>query len=321
MRTAIHLQRTRVTGSWPAALCALAALSALAASSCTRSPATLKQSAAANLAPLEAAIRARIADEPGDFGIAIIDLGTGARIGINDDLVMHAASTMKVPVLLELYRRAGEGSLDLDGTLQVHTRFRSIADTSHYELHASDDSDAELYTRAGTAMSLRELARRMIVRSSNLATNLLIDTIGAESVMQTLARVGVKGMTVRRGVEDGPAYAAGLNNTTSARGLADTFAAIARCDLLPREECDEAIDVLKGQELNDVLPAGLPDGAVIAHKTGWITGIQHDGGIVYPSGSAPFVIVVLTHNASSDAAAKKVGADIARLAWAALARE
>ncbi|MEO5510882.1 MAG: serine hydrolase [Longimicrobiales bacterium] len=270
------------------------------------------------LAPLEAAIRARLANEPGEFGIAVIDLETGRRVGVNEELVMHAASTMKVPVLLELYRRAAEGSIDLDGAMTVRTRFQSIVDTSHYELSAGGDSEADLYARAGSRVTLRELARRMIVRSSNLATNLLIDTLKAPTVMATLSRIDGLGMTVRRGVEDSPAFAAGLNNTTNARGLANVFASIARCDILPRTQCDEVVRVLADQEFNDMLPTGMPTGTRIAHKTGWITGIQHDGGIVFPDGSPPFVVVVLTRGAKDTTAAKIVARDVARLTWDAL---
>src|SRR3954462_1023370 len=142
----------------------------------------------------------------------------------------------------------------------------------------------------------------MIVRSSNLATNLLIDTLGAPAVMRTLERIDATGMTVKRGVEDTPAFNAGMNNTTNARGLSNALAAIARCDILARAQCDETIDVLSQQEFNDMIPTGLPPGTRIAHKTGWITGINHDGAIIYSNGLPPFVLVVLTRGAKDTTA-------------------
>ena len=283
-----------------------------------RTPQRPAQAFASELAALESALRERVAREPGEFGIAVIDVETGRTAGINEDLVLHAASTMKVPVLLELYRRAGTGELSLEDRLTVRTTFRSIADTSHYTLAPTGDSEQALYDMIGQDVTLRDLARRMTVRSSNLATNILIDMLRAPAIQATADRVGGSGMRVLRGVEDGPAYRAGMNNTTTARGLANVLAAIARCDILPRAQCDEIIHVLAAQEFNEMIPSGLPAGTRVAHKTGWITGIRHDAAIVLPDGSAPFVLVVLTRGAASDSAAAAVAGDVARLAWQAL---
>ncbi|CAN5824938.1 hypothetical protein BH23GEM9_BH23GEM9_24770 [soil metagenome] len=277
------------------------------------------QAFASSLETLETAVRRRLADEPGEYGIAVVDIETGRVMGVNDRLVVHAASTMKVPVLLELYRRAAEGSFRLDDRIPVKNRFRSIADTTHfYSLSADDDSEHGLYGMVGQSASLRDLARRMIVRSSNLATNIVIDTLVAARVQETTERVGGTGMSVLRGVEDGPAYAAGMNNTTTARGFAGVLAAIARCDILPRAYCDEIVEILAGQEFNEMIPAGLPMGVRVAHKTGWITGIQHDGGIIMPLNSPPFVLVVLSRGAADTLAVRRVAADVARLTWEAL---
>lgn len=268
-----------------------------------------------DLGVLEAAIRDRIAGETGEYGVAVIDLETGRTGGVNERVVMHAASTMKAPVLLELYRRAGAGELGLDDMLEVTATFQSIADTSHYTLSVDDDSEDTLYGRVGERVSFRELARLMTVRSSNLATNILIDTLVATAVQETTNRVGAHGMRVLRGVQDIPAFNAGMNNNTTALGLARVLASIARCDVLPRAECAEVIDVLAAQEFNDMIPAGLPQGTRVAHKTGSITGIRHDGAIILPEGSPPYVLVVLSRGAPDAAAASTVAADIARMSW------
>jgi beta-lactamase class A len=276
------------------------------------------QGFASDLAPLETAIRSRLAGEPGEYGIVVIDLETGRSLGVNDALAVHAASTMKVPVLLELYRRAAAGEIRLDDQIPVKNRFRSIADASEYSLTAADDSEAGLYDLIGRHATFRDLARRMTVRSSNLATNILMDTLHADRVQETTDRVGGAGMRVLRGVEDGPAFRAGLNNSTTARAYANVLAAIARCDILPREHCDEVVDILLAQEFNEMIPAGLPAGIRVAHKTGSITGIQHDGGIIYPLNSPPFVLVVLSRGGADTDAVRRVAADVARMSWAAL---
>ncbi len=276
--------------------------------------------ATAALATLESAIRARIAAaDSATVAVSIIDLANGRELHINGDSVMHAASTMKVPVLLELYRRAEqEPGFSLDKRIAVSNMFKSIADTSHYSLDAGDDSDSSVYKLVGDSASLRYLARRMIVRSSNLATNILIDVLTPEAIRATVARAGATGMNVLRGVEDGPAYRKGMNNTTTSFGLARTLAAIARCTVTSRAACQEMIAILADQEFNEMIPAGLPAGTKVAHKTGWITRVQHDGAIVFPAGRAPYVLVVLTKGISDTSVAAKLGADISRVVWQTL---
>src|SRR5688572_5307863 len=331
VRAASRTSSTRRAADMRRRSCSLGALLLAAACTSASPPAPARpgagpadggrpaQAFASDLAPLEQAIRDRIARESrGDFGIAVIDLETGRSLGVNETLVMHAASTMKVGVLLELYRAAAERQLSLDDRIAVRNTFRSIADTSRYSLAPEEDSETELYGRVGGRATLRDLARRMIVRSSNLATNILIDTLRADRVRETLARVNASGMNVQRGVEDSPAFRAGMNNTTDASGFARVLAAIGRCDILPRALCDELSGILRDQEFNDMIPAGLPPGTRVAHKTGWITGISHDGGIIYPDGSPPYVLVVLTRNAADTLAARAVAADVARLTWSAL---
>jgi beta-lactamase class A len=264
------------------------------------------QAFGSDLAPLEAQVRSRLADEPGEYGIVVIDIETGRSFGVNDALSLHAASTMKVPVLLELYRRAAAGEIRLDDEILVRNRFRSIADTSHYSLSADGDSEQGLYQLVGGRATFRDIGRRMTVRSSNLATNILIDTLGAQRVQQMADRAGGADMRVLRGVEDTPAFQAGMNNTTTARSYASILASIARCDLLPRAYCDEIVEVLAGQEFREMIPAGLPAGTRVAHKTGSITGIQHDGGIIYPLNSPPFVLVVLSRGAADRDATRRV---------------
>lgn len=250
-----------------------------------------------------------------EISVSVIDLGTGKETHINADVVMHAASTMKVPVLMEIYRQAERGKLRLDDAIVVRNRFQSIADTSHYSLSPDDDSELELYKLEGQRVTIRDLARRMIVRSSNLATNILIDLVKAESVRATMAELGGGGMTVMRGVEDIPAFRKGMNNTTTSRGLARAFAAIARCQGFSRSSCDEMIEILSAQEFNEMIPAGLPAGMRVAHKTGSITGIRHDGGIAYPDNGAPFVLVILTRGFSQPADADRIGSEISRAVW------
>ena len=249
-------------------------------------------------------------------GIAYRDLGSGDSLDIGADARFHAASTMKVPVLIELFRRIDAGALGLDQRVLLVNEFASIVDGSHYALDAGDDSDSAAYKAVGTRVTVRELMDRMITRSSNLATNALIELVGARRVDSTAHALGARTIEVRRGVEDNKAYQAGLNNTTSARDLAALMSAIERGTAASPASCNAMRDILLRQEFNDEIPAGVPPGTRVAHKTGWITGVHHDAAIVYPQGRAPYVLVVLTRGMADDATARTLIADVSRLVYA-----
>ena len=242
---------------------------------------------------------------PRELAIAYRDLGTQKEVTVNADVTMHAASTMKVPVMIELFRQAEQSGRGLDTMITVRNRFRSLVDGSPYDLDPTDDSDAELYALVGTERSTRDLMRRMIVRSSNLATNLLIEAVDAKRVTATVRDLGAHRMTVLRGVEDDLAYRRGLSNTTTARDLMILMAAIAQNRAAAPDACREMIAVLSAQEFNDLIPAGLPPETPVAHKTGWIKGIRHDAAIVFPKTTSPYVLVVLTRGFEDPKAAAR----------------
>lgn len=267
-----------------------------------------------SLDDLEGRLQERIARSEADVvGIYFKDLTTGDSILVNADARVHAASMMKVPVLIQLFRDAEAGRLSLADSLTLTRTFSSIVDGSPYELGAPDDSDSTLYARVGKRESIRRLAELMITVSSNLATNMLIERVGAERVQRTMRELGADSIAVLRGVEDMKAYRAGLNNTTTARDLGVIFAAIADGRAAGTESCREMVEILGRQEFNEGLPAGLPAGAKVAHKTGSITEIRHDGGIVYPGVRGPYVLVVLTKGIEDADTADRLVADIARM--------
>ncbi len=268
------------------------------------------------LEALRARLKRRIAELPGaDVGLWFEDLGNGDTLGISDTTSFHAASTMKVPVMIELFRRVDAGELDLDTRIALKNRFTSIVDGSPYDLAAEDDSDDALYDRVGAPISLRELNQRMIVRSSNLATNVLIDQLDPVRVTSSARALGGAGVLVRRGVEDGPAFRAGLNNVTTARGLGKLLAALERGQAASSWATAAMRETLLRQEFNEEIPAGLPAGTRVAHKTGWITATTHDAAIIYREGRTPFVLVILTRAIPERRDAQRLMADLARLTW------
>ena len=230
----------------------------------------------------------------GTYALAFKDLQSGKTILRNDAETFHAASTMKTPVMIEIYRQSRAGKFSLDDSLEVNNSFKSIIDGSPYALDISSDSDDSLYNRLGKKMTIRRLVFDMITVSSNLATNLLIQKVGAKNVQRTIRSLGTKDLLVLRGVEDSKAFEAGKNNVTSARDLALIFELLARKKAVGRKASGEMLDVLLHQKFNDMIPGNLPKTVKVAHKTGSITGVQHDSGIVYLPDGRKYILVMLS---------------------------
>ena len=237
-----------------------------------------------------------------------LDAKPGEEILINPTLRFHAASTMKVPVMIELFRQVDARRIKFDDKVLVTNRFTSIQDGSSFELAATEDSDGEIYKALGKQLSYRELVEASITVSSNLATNILIEHLGAMKVQATVDVMGASGMQVLRGVEDQKAFDAGKNNVTDARALLTLFEAIGKGKAVNAKASAEMIEILKRQKFNDGIPAGLPPGTPMAHKTGTITRIHHDAGIVYAA--RPYVLVILTRGILDQKVSAKLMADI-----------
>jgi len=261
-------------------------------------------------------IETRIAQDSGAYaGVAYIDLGSSDTLFVNPDSSFHAASTMKVPVMIELFRRANTGSFRMDQGLMMVNQFASLADGSPYSLDVGSDSDSSLYHRIGERVRVDSLLRLMITRSSNFATNTLITLVGADAVTKTMRVLGARRIQVRRGVEDGKAFQAGLNNTTTARDLAIIMRAIEDGKAAPPDATQQMLAIMLAQEFNEKIPAGLPPGIRVAHKTGDITAVSHDAAIVYPPGRQPYVLVVLTRGITDGAKSAKLIADISSMVF------
>jgi beta-lactamase class A len=234
---------------------------------------------------------------------------------IDPDKTFHAASTMKVPVMLELFRQAEAGTLSLDEPLRIRNEFHSIVDGSVYQLDVSDDSDSEVYKAIGGTLTLRQLSEAMITVSSNFAANLLIERLGIENIRRTVTKLGADGMQVLRGVEDGKAFEKGLNNTTTARGLLVLLEKLATGPVVSAKADADMLAILSRQKFNDAIPAGVPPGTRIAHKTGTITKIHHDAAIVF--GPRPYVLVVLVRGLQEQKDSAALIAAISREVWSA----
>lgn len=260
-------------------------------------------------------IAAEFGKTAGTFAVAFKDLNTGEEILINEHDLFHAASTMKTPVMIEVFKQANAGKLSLRDSIVVKDEFKSIVDGSPYSLSASNDSYARIYDWVGKKMPLDSLVYYMITASSNLATNIVIELVDAKNVTQSMRDLGARDIQVLRGVEDNKAFQAGLSNKVTAYDLMLIFEKLARGEVVDKKSSDQMLGILRDQDFNDIIPAKLPAGTTVAHKTGWITGLHHDSGIVYPRNGNAYVLVLLSRELKDEEAGVEIMANVSKMIY------
>ena len=252
----------------------------------------------ASLADISVSLRDAVEKIAGEskaraVAVALLDFDSGLRFSLAGDRWFHAASTIKVAVLLAVFRAVDEGRLRLDDSLLVRNRFISAADGFPFRLDSDSDALPKLYQAIGRTVNISALAEGMIAASSNLATNLLLDLVGVEYARNVLREAQVSGVELRRGVEDHAAHERGIDNQVTADGLLTLLCAV-RGNFLSNESREHAIRILLAQRFKSMIPAGLPAHATVAHKTGEISTACHDMGIVYLPERQPYIAVILT---------------------------
>src|SRR5438105_3157314 len=256
-------------------------------------------------------LRIKLSHELADLGISSYETETTIQWSFNADHYFHAASTMKLAVLLGVFRQVERGELALDSAVHVRNRFTSIVNREPFMLDLGRDADPDVYGHLGKTLTVRELAYWMITKSSNLATNLLVDIVGIPTIQQALDEMDIDGIRILRGVEDQAAFEAGLNNEVTANGLLKLLRLIAEGKAVSQQACDEMLKMMMEQQYRSGIPAGLPKTARVAHKTGNISTVHHDAGIVYMDDRKPYVLVILTQFPAESARGRAV-ADVSR---------
>ncbi|HLK94504.1 MAG TPA: serine hydrolase [Nocardioidaceae bacterium] len=231
------------------------------------------------------------------------------------DTVHPAASTLKLPLVIAAHRLAATGRLNLDDPVLVKSAFASAADGRPYELTVNYDNDDVVWRRLGEAVSIRWLMERAVVRSSNLATNLLLEQVGTVAVNDVYDAVGAERSRLRRGIQDTRASALGITNTGTAADLAAVVCGLLSGRLLDPAAADAVERLLAASEWNDAIPAGLPVGTYVAHKSGWTDECCHDVGVVRPAGDDPFVLSLFSSTSLAEEAANAVVAEAADICW------
>lgn len=228
------------------------------------------------------------------LAVSVFDTESGATLNYHAERWFHAASTIKVAILAGVYAAIHEGRWPPHARLHVRNRFFSAADGSLFRVSAERDANSEVHAAIGKMMRIRELAHHMITTSSNLATNLLLDLVGIETVQGVLDHYKIDGIDFRRGVEDERAFADGISNRVTASGLMSLLRLIEAEKVFSPELSREMLDILHQQEFRNGIPGRLPREVRVAHKTGDISTIAHDAGIVYPANRKPYIIAILT---------------------------
>jgi beta-lactamase class A len=228
------------------------------------------------------------------LAVAVYDTETHASFRRHADHWFHAASTIKVAILLGVYAAIHHGWLLPHSRLHIRNRFSSAVDGRLFHVSPERDANSEVQASVGKMMRISDLALHMIATSSNLATNLLLDLVGLETIQRALDELGIDGIDIRRGVEDDRAFEHGINNRVTADGLVQLLRIVAEGRAFSAGLSGEMLDILHAQEFRNGIPARLPAAVRVAHKTGEISTIAHDAGVVYPPGRKPYVVAILT---------------------------
>ncbi|MEJ1239561.1 serine hydrolase [Chryseolinea sp. T2] len=272
-------------------------------------------------ADLRRQIEKELSSVDGEFAVAFEDLTSGEQLLINERKHFHAASTMKTPVMIEVFKQAAAGKFSLKDSIEIRNSFSSIVDKSSYSLKVEDDSDTLIYRQIGQRRTIYDLVYDMIIQSSNLATNLVIELVGPDNVTATMRDYGANDIQVLRGVEDQKAFDKGLNNSITAFDQLLIMKKIALGEAVSKESSEAMMNILFNQRFREIIPARLPSDVKVADKRGWIKGLEHDCAIVLLPNGKKYVLILLSDKLADRNKAVGAMANVSRLIYDHVARE
>lgn len=240
-------------------------------------------------------------------GVSYRDPAVGAEISHRGDEMFHAASTMKVPVLIEVFRQAEAGEISLEAKVPFDPRCESFLDGSIFLCDAGPTLEDQL----NQDIPIRTLAREMMVVSDNLATNILIELCGHKRITATMRELGAKDGYVIRGVQDEEAYRAGISNRITANDLSLMMEAIDQGRAAGKDSTDTIKEILLAQRYQDKIPGKLPAGVRVGNKTGSISETRHDTAIIFtPEGN--YYLTILMDQLENTKKGTEMAADLSR---------
>jgi beta-lactamase class A len=259
----------------------------------------------------------------GTIGVSVYDYLSALSWQFNGDRWFHAASVIKLAILVALYDASDQGRFSLGNRLHVRNRFLSVADGLPFRIDPNRDADSEVHAANGRTMQVRQLARRMIITSSNLATNLLVNLVGVEHARETMARLEIQGVELNRGVEDERAFEQGISNRMTPNGAVALLRAIFAAKGVSPEASEEMNNLLLDQQVSGTIGPGLPDHvrpiAKIAHKTGEISTVTHDAGAVFMPSRPPYLVAIFVESAGDLKERQEAGIAASAAIWECVA--
>lgn len=261
--------------------------------------------------PVRAQIEQLIQQSGANASVAFRSFDARQELFVAADKQFRAAdSTLKIPVMIELYARAQAGELRLSDSIRVHNGFQDFLTGNVYDLNPESDPDPDLFKSIGTLMALGELCDRMVKKNSNLAADLLVEKLGLERVRERIHAMHADGIEFRNGFGIDGAQEQTAGNTASARGLMELLWALVNSNSIGSTESDEMIGII-ANSTSPADAAGLPAGARATQLTASVVGVQHEELIVY--GAHSFVLVMIIGGGASPAAGSVVMAQITHL--------
>jgi beta-lactamase class A len=250
---------------------------------------------------MRAAIRALATRFPGAGAFEVLDLSSGLVAGYNANASMPAASTIKVAIMVEVFKKLEAGAFALNDRVALRASDR-------------DDGSGDLsFAPSGSTYTISDLLARMIDVSDNTAANMLIRKVGRQNINRTMYALGLRHTyladyirtdewSVRDDLRSSPSDMVRLLRLMAERRLVDAWAS------------NQMIGILEDDRINSLLPAALPGKIAIAHKTGSFFDTLNDVGIVYAAG-APYVIAVMTTALPSEGVGASFIHALSRLAY------
>ena len=231
-------------------------------------------------AKVERRLREIVDRSRGAMGLAVLDLTSGMRMGVNDHLVFPQASAIKIPVLMEVCKQAIEGKFSLGDLRKIEAGDKTGGSGVLFEL---GDGTVQ--------MSIHDLCVLMIMVSDNTATNMLIDLVGMERVNGTLDSLGLTKTRLQRRMLDTGASLRGQENLSTPVEALRIMEMLYKGEFINREACDEILSILKKGKSTE-LGSGLPEGLVVASKPGRIAGVTTEWAIVLLK-DRPYCVAVM----------------------------
>lgn len=239
----------------------------------------------------------------GTAGIVIKDLDMNWEASLNKDLLVPSASVVKIPIMMSYFMAEAEGKVRLDSKLKL-TRSDKTPGSGKLK-----------FAPAGQEYSIESLIEMMVTESDNTATNMLIDHMGFGALNGYFARLGLKGTNLSRSMMDFSERKEGVDNFTTAGDISHLMEKLYRGSFINKEASRKCMNILAGQKMRDRIPKALPEGTVVAHKTGLEKGVCHDAGIVYTDKGDYLICVLVKHRQKTAHAAKKLICTLSALAY------